>query len=127
MKGSLTVEAACIYPFCFWIIAIVCVLGIYGYNMSVLKMTGYECILEMVNEDKSLTEETLSVQAVEMGAGRVLAVKELQAGIKLTGSKVLLTYRGCQGLLNVPLEVTVVYERIVPEKVLRLLHMGGIK
>ena len=127
MKGSLTVEAACIYPFCFWVIALVCVLGIFQYNKAVLKMTGYECILETVNHNGAMTEENLSVQAEELAAERLLGIKNLQVAIKLTLTKVLITYQGVQGILEVPLEVTVMYERSTPEKVLRLWKMGGMK
>ena len=62
MKGSLTVEAACIMPFCFLVITIVCVLGIYEYNQAVLQMTGYECILETVAEQPENLEVDLKAQ-----------------------------------------------------------------
>ena len=37
MKGSLTVEAAFVFPFCFLVIGIVCLLGVFLYNQAVLK------------------------------------------------------------------------------------------
>ena len=50
MKGSVTIEAAWIFPFCFFVIAIVCCLGIYEYNQTVLKISGYECIVRTMEE-----------------------------------------------------------------------------
>ena len=58
MKGSLTVEAAFVFPFCFLIIGIIYALGIFLYNQSVLKLTGYECSVQTM-EDRDQKEEIL--------------------------------------------------------------------
>ena len=45
MKGNLTIEAAYLFPFCFFILSLICYLGIFLYNHAVLELTGYECVL----------------------------------------------------------------------------------
>lgn len=83
MKGSMTVEASYVFPFCFLIILIVCHLGIFEYNRAVLKMTGYECILqtmELREESEKVMEENLLKRAGETAAGRVLGVRNLEIG-----------------------------------------------
>lgn len=69
MKGSMTVEASLIFPFCFVVIGIVCILGIYQYNQAVLKMTGYESILQTMEERKE-----------EEGQFKELFIKKSRAG-----------------------------------------------
>lgn len=123
MKGSLTVEASYIFPFCFVIVGIVCYLGIFGYNQAVLKMTGYECILQAL-EERNASEEVLKEHLLEkagQSAGnRTLAVRDLEVSVKTTASKISVSYHCIQTMLNIPLEVTVVYERTFPELTLRL-------
>lgn len=126
MKGSLTVEAACIMPFCFLVIAIVCVLGIYEYNQVVLQMTGYECILETVAEQPENLEADLKNRAEVLAQHRSLAMKDLCVTVKTTGTKVFLSLKGVQGILSIPLEVKAVYERTFPEVTLRFLKKGSL-
>ena len=120
MKGSMTVEAACVYPFCFMVIALICFLGVYKYNQAVLKMTGYECILEALEQEMENPEEILKKKAEEAVRGRVLAVGELTVDVKTTATKIALCYKGVQDFFNLPLKVTVDYERTFPEVILRL-------
>lgn len=123
MKGSLTVEAAFIFPFCFLVIGTVCLLGIFLYNHAVLKVTGYECILQTMEEREQGEEvllENLLGRAEESAKARTLAVEELNATVRITASKVSLNYHCLQTVLNVPIEVSVVCERIYPEITLRL-------
>ena len=130
MKGSVTVEASYVFPFCLLIIAIVCYLGIFCYNQSVLKTTGYECILWSVDErnfsDKDL-QQSIIKKAEKTAGSRVLGVKELSVGVKITTSKIALTFYGKQTMFDLPLEITSVYERTYPERTLRLLSgtIGG--
>lgn len=122
MKGSLTVEAALVFPFCFLILLLFCELGIYQYDQAVLKLTGYECILRTMEErqleDKVLRDRLLE-RAKEHGQARTFGVEELEADVKITKSEVLLTYSGRQSFLKSPVNVTVTYQRIHPEQSLR--------
>ena len=112
----------------FLVIAIICSLGIYCYNQSVLKTTGYECILLSTDDTESSDAEIKQIlleKGEEMAKIRVLGMKELYAEVKITTSKIVLIFYGQQKMWNLPLEITVVYERTYPEKTLRLL-IGGI-
>lgn len=123
MKGSLTIEAAYIYPFCFLIIGIVCALGIYQYNRAVLEMTGYECILQTMEErelEEEIFKENLLRRVKQESADRTFGIKDLQVSLKMTPSKISINYEGIQAILDVPMEVTVVYERTYPELTLKL-------
>ena len=122
MKGHLTVEASYIFPFCFMVIGIVCYLGIFLYNQSVLKMTGYECILQTLGEfdTEDEVEEHLLKRVKEAAEARTLAMKDLEIRVKTTISKISVSYQGGQSGLNVPFEVTVVYEKTFPERILRM-------
>lgn len=118
MKGSLTVEAAYLFPICFLIIGIVCSLGIFQYNCAVLKMTGYECILKTLEEESA--EKDLQVHLMEraqiFAEERTVGVKSLITEVKITKSNAAVTYQCVQKFLNVPIEVTVSCERIAPEQ-----------
>lgn len=137
MKGSMTVEASYIFPFCFLVIGIVCYLGIFQYNQAVLKMTGYECILQTMEEreeSEELFKENLLRRAEQSAKDRTLGVKELNVSVKMTASKISVSYSCMQKMLEVPLGVTAVYERTNPELTLRLAagitgesHEGTIK
>ncbi len=123
MKGSMTIEGAYVFPFGFIIIAIVCCLGIFRYNLAVLKMTGYECILSTageLEEDNEFLEEELLKNAEVCADKRVLAVENLKTTVRVTASKIAVRYSGTQSLLNIPFEVSAVYERTFPEQTLRL-------
>ena len=123
MRGSLTVEASCIFPFCFLIIFFICYLGIYQYNLAVLKTSGYECILRSMEErelDKEFFIEHLLQRAKELADARTIGVKNLDVSVKLTSSTILLTYNGTQSVLDSPMEVTATYTRIYPELILRM-------
>lgn len=124
MKGSMTVEASLVFPFCFLVIAIVCCLGIFKYNQAVLKLTGYECVvhtMELRGESEQVLRETIKGRAEQMAKERALGVENLETSVKVTTSKILVTYSGNQSLLRLPLKVNVVYERVYPEQTLRLL------
>ena len=123
MRVSMTVEAALIFPFCFIVLMIVCYLGIFQYNQAVLKLTGYECILRTMEEREQETSfliENILHRAKEYGEARTLGVKNLNVSVKLTATKISLTYSCVQSVLESPIEVTVNYERVYPELTLRL-------
>ena len=123
MKASMTVEASFIVPICFLVIMITCYLGIFQYNQSVLKMTGYECILRTMDErelQENLLKDNLMHRAKEFGEARSLGVKNLNVSVKMTATKILLTYSCVQTVLESPIEVTVNYSRVYPELTLRL-------
>ena len=125
MKGSVTIEAAWIYPFCFFIIAIVGCLGIYKYNQTVLKISGYECIVRTMEErnlEETQFEEKLKVRILETATERTLGMDELQTSIIMTANKIVVNTKGTQRLLHLPLEVEMTYERVHPESVLQLLR-----
>lgn len=123
MKASMTVEASFIIPFCFVVIMITCYLGVFLYNQSVLKMTGYECILRTMDErelQENLLKDNLMHRAKEFGEARTLGVKNLNVSVKMTATKISLTYSCVQNVLESPIEVTVNYSRVYPEMTLRL-------
>jgi len=125
MKGSLTVEAAFVFPFCFLVIGTVCMLGVFLYNQAVLKMTGYECILRTMEEREQGEEyflENLLQRAEESGKARTLGVENLNAMVRITASKVSLKYQCVQTLLNLPIEISIVCDRVYPELSLRLMQ-----
>lgn len=125
MKGSLTVEAAFVFPFCFLIIGIIYALGIFLYNQSVLKLTGYECIVQTM-EDRDQKEEilleTLLQRAEETGKSRTLGIDDLNAIVRITATKITLKYQCVQRILNLPMEVSIVCDRVYPEMSLRLMR-----
>ncbi len=123
MKGSVTVEAAYVFPFCFFLLVMVCFIGIYQYDRAVLKMTAYECILLSMEERKatdSELKETILRRAEQAGEERAIGAGQLKTELKMTASGISLSYVGKQSILNLPIEVTVWYERIHPEITLRL-------
>lgn len=128
MRGSLTVEAAFVFPFCFLIILILCQLGIFQYDRAVLKITAYECILKTV-EDETLTEgelaEQLKSRALRTGTERVIGTEELTAAVKVTASKISITFQGTHRILKTPMEASAVYERVYPELTLRIARGVG--
>lgn len=124
MKGSLTVEASYIYPFCFVIIGIVCLLGIYLYNCAVLKLTGYECVVQIMEEREEgevIFREDLIRRAEQAARDRTFGIGNLETSLKITASKLSLTFRCIQSGIRVPIKVTVVYERTFPEMTLRIM------
>ena len=125
MKGSVTIEAAWIFPFCFFVIAIVSCLGIYEYNQTVLKISGYECIVRTMEErdlEEALFREHLKGRILETATERTLGIDDLQTSIIMTVNKIVVNIKGTQRLLHLPLEVEVFYERAYPEKTLQLLR-----
>lgn len=128
MKGSLTVEASLVFPFCFLILSLVCCLGIFCYNQAVLQISGYESIVAATEEpdsDEKILEKKILENARAFAGKRMLSVEALDVSVKITAGKILLSYRGTQSLLSLPLEATAVYERIFPERTLRLAKTVG--
>lgn len=127
MKGSMTVEASFVLPLGFLFLGIVFYLGIYQYNQAVLQMTGYECILMNVDqlaESEYQFQESLIQQAETSAKARTLGIEEMETTVKVTPTRVFLSYRCRQRMiLETDLEVVVSYERIYPELTFRL---GGI-
>lgn len=123
MKGSLTVEASLVFPFCLMVIGIVCLLGVFLYDQVVLKITGYECILQTM-EQEAISEEaflgTLKKQAEITARNRTLMLADLQADVKISTSKITLSYQGKQKLWELPINTTIVYQKVFPELTLRL-------
>ena len=128
MKGNLTIEAAYIFPFCFFVLGLVSFLGIFLYNQAVLEMTGYECILQTV-EERELKEDDLKGQllrrAKQAAEDRTFGVEGLQVNLKVTKTKIAINYKGTQSVIGVPINVDAVYERTSPELTLRLIKGIG--
>ena len=121
MKGNITIEASYIFPFCFLLIGIVCYLGVSLYNRSVLKLTAYECVLQTVQEyDDESSEAYLMKIAEEYGKQRAFSIKELQVRVRMTVSKITVTYTASQSAFEIPIQVTAIYEKTFPETMLRL-------
>lgn len=129
MKGNLTIEAAYLFPFCFFILSLICYLGIFLYNQAVLELTGYECVLQTMEEREirdELFREKLYERAKEAAQERTFGVQELQITLKVTASKIAINYKGIQSAIGVPMNVDVVYEKTNPEQALRLIKgIGG--
>lgn len=124
MKGSLTLEAAYIVPFCIFIVGVVCYLGVFEYNRAVLKMTGYECILRTMEErtaDDTIFWENLLNRANEEAGLRTFGITELDVKAKITVSQIVLHFQGIQTFFRTPIEVMVAYERTCPELMLRTM------
>lgn len=124
MKGSLTLEAAYLVPFCFLIIGIVCYLGIFEYNRAVLKLTGYECILRTMEErteNDTVFWENLLNRADREAELRTLGISELDVEARITTSQIVLHYQGIQTFFRTPIKVSVSYERVCPELMLRFM------
>jgi hypothetical protein len=129
MKGNLTIEAAYLFPFCFFVLGLICYLGIFLYNQAVLELTGYECILQTIEERElrdELLKEHLYQRAKENAQERTFGVQELQVTLKVTTSKIAINYKGRQSVVGVPINVDVVYGRTNPERALKMINgIGG--
>lgn len=124
MKGSLTVEASYIVPICFLTVMLICYLGIFKYNQAVLKITGYECLLQVMgNSDMEEEEqkELLLKKTKEMAQERVLSMESIDVSVKMTATKVWIYFEGMQVLPHMQMEVSVFYERSFPELTLRMM------
>ncbi len=122
MKGSMTVEAAYVFPFCFFMLLLVFELGIFLYDQSVLKLTAGECVLKVMEEEKteSQIKEELERLILENGAERTLGTEELQVEIRSTAKRLLVTCKGEFSALGVRMETVTEYEKCSPENTLRL-------
>jgi hypothetical protein len=125
MKGSMTVEAALVFPFCFFVLAIIGCLGVYKYNQSVLKLSGYECVVHTMEErnlEEQIFKENFSRRMLDAAQNRTLGMKDFEISIKISATKLLVKIKGVQKLLNLPVEAEVVYQRVHPERALQLLR-----
>lgn len=124
MKGSLTVEASYIVPMCFFTVLLICYLGIFEYNQAVLKITGYECLLQVMGNndiEEEEQKEMLLKKTKEMAQERVLSMESIDVSVKMTATKVWIYFEGMQVLPHVQMEVSAVYERTFPELTLRMI------
>ena len=125
MKGSMTVEAALVFPFCFFVLAIIGCLGVYKYNQSVLKLSGYECVVRTMEErnlEEQIFKENFSRRMLDAAQNRTLGMKDFEISIKISATKLLVKIKGVQKLLNLPVEAEVVYQRVHLERALQLLR-----
>ena len=125
MKGSMTVEAALVFPFCFFVLAIIGCLVVYKYNQSVLKLSGYECVVRTMEErnlEEQIFKENFSRRMLDAAQNRTLGLKDFEISIKISATKLLVKIKGVQKLLNLPVEAEVVYQRVHPERALQLLR-----
>ena len=125
MKGTMTVEAALVFPFCFFVLAIIGCLGVYKYNQSVLKLSGYECVVRTMEErnlEEQIFKENFSRRMLDAAQNRTLGMKDFEISIKISATKLLVKIKGVQKLLNLPVEAEVVYQRVHPERALQLLR-----
>lgn len=123
MKGSMTVEAAYIFPICFLILGVVCYLGIFQYDRAVLKLTGYECILQVLEErdaEDEVLQSHLKKDAEEKAVERLFGASDVSVTVKITATKICVDYECMEKVLKIPLKVSIVYERTFPELTLRI-------
>lgn len=128
MKGSVTVEAAFVFPFCFAVIGAICYLGVFSYNLAVLKLTAYECISQSM-EKRELDDpgfERELVRILEKKAEeRVLTLENIQASVKAQGFYITAEFQAVQKMIfSQPVQVDVTYKRTYPEQVLRAACFG---
>lgn len=128
MKGSLTVEAAFVFPFCFAVIGVICYLGVFGYNQAVLKLTAYECILQSL-ENRELDDKSFERELTELlqrkAEGRMLTLENIQTSVKVTGFYITAEFRAVQKMIfSQPVQAEVTYRKTYPEKVLRAVFAG---
>ena len=81
MKGNLTIEAAYLFPFCFFILSLICYLGIFLYNQAVLELTGYECVLQTM-EEREIRDELFREKLYERAKGNSLIIYGLSTCMK---------------------------------------------
>lgn len=128
MKGNVTVEAAFVFPFCFAVIGAICYLGVFSYNLAVLKLTAYECISQSMEkrelDDQSFEREL--VRNLEKKAGeRVLTLENIQVSVKITKFYITAELRAVQKMIfSQPVQADVTYKRTYPEQVLRAALTG---
>ena len=92
MKGTMTVEAALVFPFCFFVLAIIGCLGVYKYNQSVLKLSGYECVVRTMEErnlEEQIFKENFSRRMLDAAQNRTLGMKDFEISIKISATKLL--------------------------------------
>lgn len=128
MKGNVTVEAACVIPFCFAVIGAVCYLGIFCYNRSVLKITAYECIsqsLEKRDQDEKSFERELTRLLEEKTAERTLALENVEVSVNITSRYVTADVQAVQQMIfSQSVQTGVTCKKIYPETVLRTALAG---
>ena len=127
MFGSILIGliAALVFPFCFFVLAIIGCLGVYKYNQSVLKLSGYECVVRTMEErnlEEQIFKENFSRRMLDAAQNRTLGMKDFEISIKISATKLLVKIKGVQKLLNLPVEAEVVYQRVHPERALQLLR-----
>ena len=79
MKGNLTIEAAYLFPFYFFILGLISYLGIFLYNQAVLELTGYEYVLRTIEERElrgEMFKEHLYQRAKQAAQERTFGVQE---------------------------------------------------
>lgn len=120
MKGSMTIEAAYLFPMIFLILGIVCFLGIYQYDRAVFEMTACECILKSTEQElpESTLKELMYERAQSAAQERALGVKQLHTEVYVTSSSVTVTYQCIMNIFEIPLKVTVSHEQVDPEQML---------
>lgn len=119
LHGYLSVEASLVFPFGMAVIGAVCWMGVFRYNLAVLRLTGQEAIGHMTEFrelDEAQFERELVRYVQEKTEARTLACTELHTEIKRTRRKIILELGGVQRLVFAhPLYAEVSYTYIDPE------------
>lgn len=128
MKGNMTVEASLVFPFCLWSIGVVCCLGIFCYNLAVLKLTAYECVshsMDLRDLEEERFERELAALLEEKAGERVLALNEIRASVSVTEYSIHADIRAVWRLLfSRSVYVGVNVKKTHPEAVLRVVFAG---
>ena len=102
-RASITVEACFIIPFLTAIIFVLFCLCLYLHDRSMLAASAAELAGKGAGKkyqtEKEL-EEWLNGQALGLAEGRLLAVRELEATVRVTRTEVTVTYTGSTPLLG---------------------------
>ena len=78
--------------------------------------------MEDRDQKEEILLETLLQRAEETGKSRTLGIENLNAIVRITATKITLKYQCVQRILNLPMEVSVVCDRVYPEMSLRLMR-----
>lgn len=102
-EGSLTVEASLLVPFLMLLTFVFLCLCLYLHDRSVLSSCAAELAgkgaVRKYQTEKEL-EDWLCGQAAGLARGKLLALRELQASVKVTRDKIVVSYQGRSGLLG---------------------------
>lgn len=130
MRGSITVEASLIMPFCLAVIGVFSWLGVFQYNRAVMKLTACEYIVRFAEQRMQERDEfvrELTGKLEQAAEERTLALREIRASVKVTGSTVVAELNAEQRIIwSGTLNAKASYKITHPETALRIAGAAGM-